>query len=192
MSFFDNNQNVGLALIVIGLINLIAGIVSAAWEHTGSSIAYGIGSVITGILILLYGIKVRNGSNDKVAIVSGLVGTIGLATILSAIFNAIGAYTASDDVTLVAAIGAVILSIIIGLIYLWVASKIAGANKNVISKIVWVLLLIVSVLGAIGSLIGAISGNPIAIITGLAWFVVYVYVLIAALSNEVKSSMGVN
>ncbi|MDR3282239.1 MAG: hypothetical protein LBS92_01325 [Candidatus Methanoplasma sp.] len=190
MSFFDDNKNVGLALIIVGLIAIIAGILHPVLDDDkGAGVAYGIAGIIGGIILLLFGLKVRSGSNDKVAIVSGLLRAIGIATILAAIFNAIGFYLLNDSIG--GAIGSLIISIIIGLIYIWIAQKIAGANKNAISKIIWVLLVVFSIILAILSLLGAISSDIVAIISGIAWFIIYLYVFIASLSSEVKSSLGV-
>ncbi|MDR2845890.1 MAG: hypothetical protein LBV63_01250 [Candidatus Methanoplasma sp.] len=199
MSLFDNNRTVGLALIVVGLINLILGIGVAAWEHTASSVAYGIANLIFGVLVLLFGIKVRNGSNDKVAILSGLVRVIGISTILSAIFSAAGAYLADKDLGIGAAIGAVIISIILGLILLWIAAKISGKNVNVISKVIWILLVIIFVLLVLSSIVTFVvalgdidtATGILSAIAALALIFVYVYALIATISKEVQSSLGI-
>ncbi|MDR3205821.1 MAG: hypothetical protein LBT41_01800 [Candidatus Methanoplasma sp.] len=190
MSFFDNNNNVGLALIIVGLIAIVAGILHPVLdEEKGAAVAYGIAGIISGIIFLLYGLKVRSGSNDKVAIVSGLLRAVGIATILQAIFVAVGYYLLNDEIS--GAVGVLVVQIIIGLIFLWISGKVAGANKNIISKILWVLLVIFSLIAAIFSLLGAISSDVTAIISGIAWFIVYIYVFLASLSGEVKSAMGI-
>ncbi|MCL1811502.1 MAG: hypothetical protein FWG41_04735 [Methanomassiliicoccaceae archaeon] len=197
MSFFDNNKTVGLVLIIIGLIMFVGGLVSAvAWLaddtlNTGAQIAFGIGGIIGGLLWLFYGMKVRSGSNDKVAIVSGLVRTIGVITILIAIFVAAGNYLANDEFGLGAALVSLIVSIIIGLIYLWISGKIAGKNKNVISKIVWVLLVIISLIMVVVHILGIFDADIWGIISHICWAVAYIYVFLASLSPEVKSSMGI-
>lgn len=203
MSFFDDNGKVGLALIIVGLLNIIVAIanVIVAFMDDNNGVAYAvaaIGAIIFGILILMFGMNVRSGSNDKVGIVSGLVRVIGIATILSAIFDAVASYMMSDDVGVGAAIGAAIISIIIGLILLWIASKIAGSNKNVISNVLWILLVLVflilailSLVGFVGGLLDATTASILGAISSICMFFVYVYAFLACLSPEVKSSMGI-
>ncbi|MDR1691168.1 MAG: hypothetical protein LBR42_04945 [Candidatus Methanoplasma sp.] len=198
MSFFDDNGKVGLALMIIGIIGLIVAVASIVIAftddtvNTGATVANAIGGLIFGILIFLFGQNVRGGSNDKVGIVSGLVRVIGVATILSAIFVAISSWLASNSIG--TGIVTAIVNIIIGLILLWIAAKIAGQSKNVISNVIWVLLVIISLVLAILSLIGIFAifaGNIVGGIQSLCWFFVYVYLFIAALSPEVKSAMGI-
>ncbi|MCL1979440.1 MAG: hypothetical protein FWG60_04715 [Methanomassiliicoccaceae archaeon] len=200
MSFFDDNKKVGLALIIVGLISIIVAVASIAVAYSDSiadKAAFAvsaIGSVIFGLLIMFFGFNVRKGSNDKVGILSGLFRVLGIATILGAIFTAISVAMIGD---IGAGIVSAIIEIIIGLIYLWVSFKIAGGNKNVISKILWVILLVFTLILAILALIAffvVFSGDLWLILAGissLCSFFVYVYAFIALLSPEVKSSMGV-
>jgi len=196
MSFFDDNKKIGLALIIVGVVMLIAGLVRIIGGATddsknlGAQIAYGIAGIIGGILWLLYGLNVRKGSNDKVAIVSGIVRTIGVITILVAIFNVAGNYMASTSYGVGDIIVGLLVALIVGLIYLWISFKIAGGNKNIISKILWVLLLIASLIMVLFNILGIFGADIFGIIACICWVIVYIYVFLACLSNEVKSAMG--
>jgi len=196
MSFFDDNKKIGLALIIIGIVMLIAGLVRIIGgaiddsKNLGAQIAYGVAGIIGGILWLLYGLNVRKGSNDKVAIVSGIVRTIGVITILVAIFNVAGNYMASSTYGVADIIVGLIVALIIGLIYLWISFKIAGGNKNIISKILWVLLLIASLIMVLVNIVGILGSDIFGIIACICWVIVYIYVFLACLSKEVKSAMG--
>jgi peptidoglycan/LPS O-acetylase OafA/YrhL len=154
-----------------------------------------IASLIFGILILGFGIKMRGGSNDRVAFLSGLLRVIGLATILGATFSAIGSYLINDG--LGASIAGFIWSLVIGIIFLWAAAKVSGKSKNVISKVVWIVLIILFILALIGAIIGCIGSisTELAIlvtcIANLCWALVYLFGLAACFSPEVKSSMGI-
>lgn len=206
MSFFDNNKTVGLMLIIVGLINIIMGIAQAVDgvinEDTGKLIAaavcFGIASLIFGILILGYGLKVRRGPNDQSDTVSGLVRVIGVATILQAIFIAIGSYLNNQDSIGGAIVGAII-QLILGIILIWVAGKISGKNKNVISKIVWVIAVVVFLILAITSFLRIFDnldfGNLKAIlilISSICMFLVYIYCFVAMLSKDIKTTMGIS
>ncbi len=204
MSFFDDNGKIGLALIIVGILNIIVAIANVIVAftddsyNTGATAVGAIGTVIFGILILMFGMNVRSGSNDRVGILSGLVRVIGIATIITAVFSAASSYMASDEVGIGAAIGAAIIAIIIGLILLWIASKIAGSNKNVISNVLWILLVIVfliliilELIAFVGGLLDATTMSILGAVSSLCMFFVYAYAFLACLSPEVKSSMGI-
>ena len=198
MSFFDDNKNVGLALVIVGLINLIMAVASIIIAvlgdgNVGAAAVGAISFVITGVFLFMYGQKVRAGSNDKVAILSGLIRVIAIITLLGAIFTAISSYMATSSIGV--ALGAAIVSIIVGLILLWISSKVSGANKNVISNILWILLvlafLILSVLAFVGFFSNLFLGNFVEAIAQICMLVVYIYAFLACISPEVKTSMGV-
>jgi len=198
MSFFDNNKNVGLALIIVGLINLIYAVLKVvdAWngdEDLTVAALRAIGSLIFGVLILFYGINVRGGSNDKVTILAGLVRVVGIITILAALFYAAADWLELESFS--AGMGTFIVQIIVGLILLWVSVKIGGKSKNIVSKVLWVILIVAFVILALSALLGSIvclvDGAWIDAIGLLCWLIVYIYALIATLSPDVKSSMGI-
>jgi len=193
MSFFNDNRKVGLALIIVGLISVIFPIVDICTNYSNSVLVISIGRIIFGLIILGFGFKVRMGSNDKVAILSGLVYAIASATILAAIFVAAGDYINSNSIG--SAILTAIVQIIVALVLFWVAEKIGGANKNTISEIVWILLVIVLFIEAILTIISAISNisdiQLIPALSSICMIFVYVYALFASLSSEVRTSMGI-
>ncbi|MCL2032659.1 MAG: hypothetical protein FWG96_05275 [Methanomassiliicoccaceae archaeon] len=152
-----------------------------------------IGSLIFGVLILFYGINVRGGSNDKVTILAGLVRVVGIITILAALFYAAADWLELESFS--AGMGTFIVQIIVGLILLWVSVKIGGKSKNIVSKVLWVILIVAFVILALSALLGSIvclvDGAWIDAIGLLCWLIVYIYALIATLSPDVKSSMGI-
>jgi len=208
MSFFDNNKTIGLVLIIIGLINLVAGIgiAVAGWNddtvNTNSAICYGIASIIFGLLIFIWGFVARGGPNDQAKVLSGTIRMVGIITILQSLFVALGVYFA-DETSITsgawAAIGGMIVSIIIGLFLIWVAGKVRGANQNVISKGLWVVLIIVFLILAILSFIKLFNGSYdfsnlngiIAVIGAICVFILYLYFLVAMFSKDVKAAMGI-
>jgi len=198
MSFFDDNKKVGLALIIIGIVGIVIALVRivVAFDHTNTTanVIIAVGALIFGVLILLFGLNTRKGSNDKVAILSGLFRVLGIGTIISGICGAIGT---AIIVGVGTGIVSGVLDILFGLILLWASFKVAGGNKNVIGKILWILLVIIFLILAILAIVGffaVFAGTLILVLEGInsiCWFFVYVYALIATLSPEVKKSMGV-
>ncbi|MCL2149209.1 MAG: hypothetical protein FWH47_07730 [Methanomassiliicoccaceae archaeon] len=191
-------------MIIIGFVSLItavcsvviAGVYDIPQARIRAGIVVGaIGTAIFGWLILQFGKKVRDGMNDKVAFVSGLMRVVGIATILGAIFAAVSSGLILGSIG--AGIVSFVVAIIVGLIYLWIAEKIKGKDKNIISKFLWVLILVASPIVAIFYLIaffGSIGSDPWVLMEGirsLCWCPVYIFVFLAMLSPEIKQSMGI-
>jgi len=208
MSFFDNNKTIGLVLIIIGLIILVAGIglAVAGWNddtvNTTSAACYGIAKIILGLLIFVWGFVVRGGPNDQAVVLSGTIRILGVATILQALFIALGTYfadTSSITAGAWAAIGGMIVNIIVGLFLIWVAGKVGGKSKNIISKGLWIVLIIVFLYLAISSFFALFSqsydfgtlNGIVTVIAAICMFILYLYFLVAMFSKDVKSSMGI-
>lgn len=191
LSFFDDNKKVGLAFITVGIISIISALASIVValvtdvRYVAAVIVVAVGALIFGVFILFFGINTRKGSNDKVAIVSGFLRVLGVTNIIIGICAIIAAIISAGGFL------TGILTIIFGLIQLWASSKVSGDNKNVIGKILWVLLLIIFLLLAIIALLSILTLNILVIINSICMFFVYVYMVIAMLSPEVKKSMGV-
>jgi len=187
MSFFDDMKNFGLVALVVGLINIIVGIVAAAyaggaWE--GYVVAAG--TIIFGLLVALYALKVHSGEiGEKINILGKFVGVIGLANIVMGVCSAIvGDYTGGA------------IDIIVGLIMLFCSYKMMDNQVTTLDKIIWILLLIVFVLGIIGGLLGIFVifvGTIEAIMLGvgaLFSMLLYIFLILMLLSPDVKSKMG--
>ena len=208
MSFFDNNKTIGLVLIIIGLIILVAGIglAVAGWNddsvNNTAAACYGIAKIIFGLLIFVWGFAVRGGPNDQAKVLSGTIRIVGIATILQAFFLALGSYFAdSSSITAGAwtAIVGMIVAIIFGLFLIWVAGKVGGANKNIISKGLWIVLIIAFLYLAVTSFLtlyrldfdfGSLNGI-MTIVAAICLFILYLYFLVAMFSKDVKSAMGI-
>ena len=192
---FDDNQKMGSILILIAffcailaVLGIVLAIVTDKWSITYSVLA-SIGALIASFLIYQFGLKVRDGPNDKVAIFSGLVRLNGLILIVTSIFYA--AAVASFG-PLGYAIGMAVFMIIIGLVFMWAASEIEKATGN--HDFMWILLAILFVLSVLGGLFIFITGlaglDIVSAARGLCLLVLGGYSLYLALSKEVKTAMG--
>ena len=104
MSFFDNTKITGLALTIIGVLMIIAGILQiydgatmdgGLGENVGYVIA-GIGALIAAVMYFLYGNKVRTGAiSTKISILGNYVRIVGATTVVVNIFNAVGGIISS-------------------------------------------------------------------------------------------------
>jgi hypothetical protein len=193
MSLFDNNKHVGLAIIIAGILQIVLpiwGIVDADDHQVAIAVA-AIGGIIFGFILVGYGLKVRSGSNDRVAILSGFIRVLGIGSIISGLFVIIADIIGEPNVTIAEGV----VSLIVGLILLWIGQKVAGKSKNTISQILWILLVIVFLILAILALIGLIAslldGNWAAALANVADLFIYGYAFVASLSKDIKSSMGI-
>lgn len=203
MSFFDNPKNFGIAAIIIGAVSLISGLVAIVNGALADSIATGsivaaVGTLIFGILILGVGIPVYKGEeSNKLNILGLFVRVIGIATIVTYLFSGAGQII---DESLATGVGWIIIGIIFGLILIWAAGKIVDGSADTMDKIIWILLLVAFAILTIVSLVGiftpfltdgAILDQALLAILSLFEFILYAFLLVAVLSDDVKRAMGI-
>jgi len=210
MSFFSEPKNAGLAFIIIGVITVVFGIITVilglmkfeidVGDETkvfalGAAIA-AIGSIIYGCMQFGYGKKVRDGTiSAKIDILATFVKLVGVGAIVTGIFGAIGELVNSLDAgkEILDALGgslvSALISIVIGLIIIWIGTKINDGKQTLGDKIIWVILLIVFILGIIAAIIEffGIVTIPLAICD----LIIYVFMLLLLFDPEVKSEMGI-
>lgn len=190
MSFFTEPKHAGIALMIVAVLNLIAGIVgvydgATNGFNTGAVVA-AVGAIICALILFGFGSKVANNMLSKIGIVSEYVKVIGLTTIVGGVFFL--GYLA-NDVSSTDTIATAIVTIIIGLIIMWVASKIGDGKAETIDKIIWIILVVVNVILILTSIVNLLDffvGTLIAICD----IVIYVFMLLLLLDGEVKSKMG--
>jgi hypothetical protein len=202
MSFFSEPKNAGLAFIIIGVITVIGGIITVVLGAMGYEFEAGdnvykfalgtavaaIGTIIYGCMQFGYGKKVRDGTvSAKIDILAAFVKLVGVGTIVTGIFSAIGTVMNGDEIG--TGIVSAIISIVIGLIIIWIGTKINDGKQTLGDKIIWVILLIAFILCLIAAILEIIT--IIGIITGICELIIYVFMLILLFDPEVKSEMGI-
>ncbi len=193
MSFFNDTNKVGLAFIIVailqmigGLATIILGAISDDYELVPSVIT-GIGSIICALLMFIYGKKVKDGViSQKIDILAEFVKVIGVVTIVGGIFGAIA--EAAGDAGIGSAIISAIISIIFGLIILFIASKINDGKQTTGDKIIWIILLIAFIICLIMAIVEIIS--IAGIITGICHLIIYIFMILLLTDKEVKAEMG--
>ena len=202
MSFFDNPKNFGLAAIVIGAVSLLAGIIGIVNGALADPLATG--SVVAAVGTLLYGALIlgvrlplyRGEESDKLTILGMFVRFVGLATIVVGVFSGAGQII---DEAAAAGAGSIVIAVVLGLILLWIAGRITDGSVDTMDRIVWIILLVVFAILTIVSLVGiimpflgdlAILDAVIAAVLSLCQFILYGFLLISVLSDDVKSAMG--
>ncbi|MDO5861324.1 MAG: hypothetical protein Q4Q58_00730 [Thermoplasmata archaeon] len=199
MSFTDNQKVVGWAFFIIGFLMVIAALLQLVdgftldgglGEHAGYIIA-AIGALIAAVLYFLFGNKVRTGAlSGKLNILGSYVNIVGVTTVVIGIFAAIGGIMSDisfwDNV----------VAIILGLIVIWAASKIADGKTTTMDKILWIILTVVFLVLFVVSFLGLFSleGEGITlvvnILTSICYAIVYLFMLCYMFDNDVKKGMG--
>ncbi|MGE0015790.1 MAG: hypothetical protein AB7S83_06450 [Candidatus Methanomethylophilaceae archaeon] len=202
MSFIDNPKNFGLAAVVIGIVSILAGILAIVNGALADPMAIGlivasIGTILYGVLILGIGLPIYRGEDTSaLSILGKFVNFVGLATIVVGIFT--GAGLMVDDSIASGAVE-IVIALIFGLILMWIAKKITDNVTDTFDKIIWILLVIVFLVLTIVSLIGIITpfltdmaaiDMVVTAVLSLCQFILYAFLLVAVLSNDVKSRMG--
>jgi hypothetical protein len=204
MSFFKENRTAGIALMVLGAINLIVGLVALVTALTAGNIVVSavvacIGPIIMAALYLRFGISVKNGGvPKKIDILAYFVRLAGLSEIIIAVFNLWYAIETSGAVV---AIGAVIISVIIGLIILFIAGRINDGKQDTGDKIIWIILVVLFAISAVLDVLAVIGfitdGNFAfdlktisALIVPIASFIIDVFMLLLLFDSDVKREMN--
>ncbi|MCL2317977.1 MAG: hypothetical protein FWC44_02835 [Methanomassiliicoccaceae archaeon] len=219
MSFFDDNKNIGLLLIIMGIMTILGGVIVAAvvgGGGLGGGIVWLIGALIAGILALIAGLNIRESSEKFTTILSlfgGIVGlkisfdnkvgvvclvmmVYGITTILLAVFMMI-AYAIWGGISY--GIGGVIIAFIVGIFFIYSATLISGDRKTSNGFIIWVILLILIILGIIGAILQIIGGLGMfhilytlaTVINGLCSLLIVIFLLIRIISPEIKATLDV-
>ncbi len=186
MSFFDNTRNVGLAFIIIAVLNILGGIINIVMgatndglNNTGKAgvILAAIGMIIAAYLYFKFGSKVRNGEiTDKMDILTTYIRIFALATLITGIFS------------VVMSIATTVVAIIIFLIAMWAYKKITDSKQTLMDKVIWIVLLVIFVLMILSGIFGIIT--IVGIIGGICNLIIGVFMVILLLDDGVKKSFG--
>ena len=199
MSFLSNPKTAGNAFEIIGILEIIGGIFAIIDGvihddiDTTFAVVIGIGAIICGLIIAFYGNKVRNGViSEKIDILATFVRIVGVITIITGIFLVIANVIIGADLLSEAISG--IISIIIGLIIIFISTKINDGKQTIGDKIIWILLLIFFILDVIGSILTIVAGfDPLSltlIVTGICSTIAYIFMILLLFDADVKKEMG--
>jgi len=217
MSFFDDNKNIGLIVLLLGLANIIAGIAMLIVTHDSiaGGIVFLIGYLISGFIILITGLSIHASSEKFGGILSMLGGITGLTIafdnqkgvvcLLLMVYGITGIITAIFTVIAYAiwgglggALVSIIIAFIIGIFFIYTATVISGDRQSSAGNILWIILLILIILGLLGALMliaaAAVLGGfylVAIIIVAILTLLLMIYLLLRVLSPEIKSAMGV-
>lgn len=189
MAFTDNTRNFGILAIIVAVIGLLSGVavffddeIEGKWRTIA-----GIGSIIANIVMLLAGYAIFSGNipvfmeklfpegpNTKFGVITGYTAAIGVASIVG----------------LGSSIGEIVLSVLVGLVLLFIVWILTNDRKGIVEKILWVILLVVYFLGIVANLLAIFSRSPIDTVVGLCGCLMYLLAFIYLFDESVKQKFG--
>ena len=188
MSFLDNSKNAGTALWVIGIIEVLLGIIGLIAgvldeeTDTLTAIIGGLGTIIVGALYFGFGKDIRSGAiSDKWDIVCRFVMLTATVVFVSGLFGYSGEFSGW--------VVSIVVGLILALIIFWVYKHMTDNKTDTLDKILWVVLVVVMVLSLLGNLF-EILAFPIGTIEGICGVIISLFLLVALFDNDVKSKMG--
>ncbi len=184
MSFFNDNKVAGMAVLILGVLYILGAIVALYYGATAEggadagAILAAVGSLISGFIVLKFGMDMRNGAfSDKTVLLGKFVYMVGITTIIGGIF------------TVLLSVGSAVFGIILGIIILLCGMKIQNASGGTIEKILWIILMIISILMLIGGIM-TLAASVAAIITGVCGIILGIFLILLLLDDSVKKQMG--
>ncbi len=191
----------GFAFLLVGIILIIDAIFAIALGFMDVSeevrkgvenwmpycVVGGIGSLISAALYTLFALKVHNGTySQKIVILEKYVMIVGITTVIGGIFNAAASFAGGQD--LGTALAGAILSAIIGLIIMFIATKINDGKQTIGDSIIWIILLIAFILLLIAGILTVYT--LLGIIDGIAHILIALFMIAFLFDPEVKSKMN--
>jgi len=212
--FLQENKNVGLLLLISGLITILGGILLVAlrinyhvsgWYLYVAIIAMII-AIISGLLYILAGLSVRDSKDDQFGLFPKLAAIVSLKIeydikvgVPAFIFLVMGVTMILSGIVSIFALDVfgILIGFILGIFYVLSAPMVAGQNKPDYAKIFWLVLVILTlVFGIILALVGAILSigagvwGIAGVLSGIVTFIIALYLLLALLSDDIKNNMG--
>ncbi len=188
MSFLDNSKNAGTALWIIGIVEMLLGLVLLVTgvidDETDSvtAIVTGIGSIIVGFLYFGFGKKIRSGEvSSKWDIVCQFV------MLTSTVIFVHGLFGYSGDIS--EWIASIVIGLIFAFIVYWVYKHMTDGKVDTLDKILWIVLVVIMVISLLVNL-ASILTFPIGTIEGICGVIISLFLLVALFDDDVKKKMG--
>ncbi len=189
MSFLDNSKTAGTAIWIVGIISIILGIVGlisgVLSDETDTAVAVigGLGGILVGLVYFGFGKSIRSGEiTGKWEIVCRIVYLTGIVFIINGIFGYNGD---GKDWAIQIAKG-----IVLGLVCLFIHKRMTDGKTDVLDKILWILLVVISIIYIIISLLDILV-FPIGTITGICGLLIGLFLIISLFDDDVKKKMGI-
>ena len=144
MSLFDDNDKVGLAMIILAVVTFVMAIVGVVLVFTNDGdklpgILSAIGSALAGVIYFGFGKKLRNNEfTGKMNILVAFIKVTALVTLINGIFS-------------IPSWVNVAVYIVIAAVLYWCTMKMTDGQTTISDNVIWVVLLVLFILGLISS-----------------------------------------
>ncbi|WII07820.1 hypothetical protein PED39_01100 [Methanomassiliicoccales archaeon LGM-RCC1] len=197
MGFFSEPKHAGTAYVIVAILQILGALISIILAAMDAEIALvpvvisGIGAIIAGVIMFGYGNKVRTGViSDKVEILAQFVRIVGIVMIITAVFECIAKVVEGMD--LGTEMYTAIITIVLGLIVIFCASKINDGKKTGGDKVIWIFLLLIFIVEILLAILTIVVGLILIIpaIIGICNLVLYGCMFALLIDNDVKNAMN--
>ncbi|MGN1044648.1 MAG: hypothetical protein ACI4Q9_01670 [Candidatus Methanomethylophilaceae archaeon] len=177
MEFLNNTKNFGLMLTIIAIIDAIIGVLAVV---NGGVSLDSVGAILSAAVMILAGIAIYMQTDGGIISFAFPEGS-------SSKFGALTGFIFATGISAILALN--IPSIILGIIILIVGWVITNNHKGIADSIIWVLLIILFALLAIGSILAVFTADILIIVGGVCSAILYLIAFLYLLDPEVKSRL---
>jgi MFS family permease len=200
MMFFQDTRSIGLvfwivvalllfnaiAVILGGFIEDIVVVPDYVTDKQMFCLVIGIGSLLSAIIYGMNAHKVMSKKLTRLEVLRNYVMTVGICTTIGGVFSGLALYLFTNEPA--SGILIAVITIIIGLIVVGIASVLANGKKGFLKKVIWAILVIAFVLMALNALIEA--DNYWEFAEDIAHLLLAVFMLAFITDSDVRKEMG--
>ena len=187
MSFLSDTKNFGLLAMVIAVVNVAVSVFTFTSDGDFVwNVIDGVGGILAGLVMLAAGVTIFtkrfppfmdrlfvDGASSKFGVITGYTAAIGVSVIVG----------------LGPTPGSIVWGVLVGILLLVLVWVITHERKDMISKILWVVLLVIYFFGIIHGVSIALYGS-IYLLTGLCESLLFLLAFLYLFDMSVKDKFG--
>lgn len=191
MSFFDDANNAGLALIIVSVFQALSAVIMLGTTlnrgFEWAVVLLVLGQLVCSFLYFKLGIDFRAQPYPGTTLLSSYIRVVGMATIIIGVASiGFGVFSAMVNVA-------------VGLVIFWIYLRVDSGKGDNIDRVLWyvlVLAFVIMCISSFGSIVSSLVGllstlSAVSeLLTGIANLFIGVFMLLVLLENAVRMSMG--
>lgn len=191
MSFFDDADNAGLALIIVSVFQALSAVIMLGTTldrgFEWAVVLLVLGQLVCSFLYFKLGIDFRAQPYPGTTLLSSYIRVVGMATIIIGVASiGFGVFSAMVNVA-------------VGLVIFWIYLRVDTGKGDNIDRVLWYVLFLAFVImcissfgSIVSSLVGLLSTLSAVseLLTGIANLFIGVFMLLVLMENAVRMSMG--
>lgn len=191
MSFFDDANNAGLALIIVSVFQALSAVIMLGTTldrgFEWAVVLLVLGQLVCSFLYFKLGIDFRAQPYPGTTLLSSYIRVVGMATIIIGVASiGFGVFSAMVNVA-------------VGLVIFWIYLRVDTGKGDNIDRVLWyvlVLAFVIMCISSFGSIVSSLVGllstlSAVSeLLTGIANLFIGVFMLLVLMENAVRMSMG--